>query len=408
MNDMKKLAVVTTHPIQYHVPWLIRLAEKKIRVKVFYTWEQSSQGSVYDPGFGHNIRWDIPLLEGYEYVFVKNSSRRPGVEHFRGIVNPDLVERIESWSPDGLLVIGWNYHSHLQVLRHFHGKVPIYFRGDSHLLHEKTGWRKLLRRLFLTWVYKHVDYALYVGSNNRSYYLRHGLKLNQLVFSPQAIDIGRFSQPEAVYARQAQERKHELGIPPYHLTVLYAGKMTKVKNPSFILELAEACRDLPLSFLLVGDGHLKEGLMERSSDKPNIHFMNFQNQTIMPAVYRMGDVFIMPSLSETWGMGINEAMACGKPVIASEKVGCAADLVLEGKTGIVFQLGDIGKCAGFLRRVCEDRSLLAEMGRNASDLIQYFSFSHIVDSVAQVMGQPAEKESGSPRQTDYITDYRAV
>jgi hypothetical protein len=72
--------------------------------------------------------------------------------------------------------------------------------------------------------------------------------------------------------------------------------------------------------------------------------------------------------------------------------------VLEGKTGIVFQLGDIDRCARFLRQVCEDRALLAEMGRNASDLIQYFSFSHIVDSVAQVMGLPAEKESGHPQQ----------
>jgi glycosyltransferase involved in cell wall biosynthesis len=405
---MKKLAVVTTHPIQYHVPWLTLLAEKNIRVKVFYTWEQSSEGSIYDPGFGQNIRWDIPLLDGYEYVFVKNSSRRPGVEHFRGIINPDLIERIESWVPDGLLVIGWNYHSHLRCLRHFHGRIPIYFRGDSHLLHEKAGWRKLLRRLFLTWVYKHVDYALYVGSNNRSYYLRHGLKLNQLLFSPQAIDIDRFSHPDAVYSGQARDRKKELGIPAYHLTVLFAGKMTKVKNPSFILELAEVCRALPVSWLLVGDGHLKEGLMERSAGKPNIHFMSFQNQTIMPAVYRMGDVFIMPSLSETWGMAINEAMACGKPVIASELVGCAADLVQEGKTGIVFQLGDIDKCARFLRLVCEDRELLAEMGRNASELIQFFSFSQIVDSVARVMGATPEKGFGEPKLTDHLSDCTTV
>jgi len=103
---MKKLAVVTTHPIQYHVPWMIRLAEKKIRIKVFYTWEQSGSGNVYDAGFGRNIQWDIPLLEGYEHEFVDNVARSPGVHHFRGIVNPDLIDRIESWAPDGVLVIG--------------------------------------------------------------------------------------------------------------------------------------------------------------------------------------------------------------------------------------------------------------------------------------------------------------
>jgi glycosyltransferase involved in cell wall biosynthesis len=384
--NSKKLAVVTTHPIQYHVPWLIRLAEKNIKIKVFYTWEQSALGSVYDTGFGQHIRWDIPMLQGYDYEFVENTARQPGVGHFQGIINPTLISKIEAWAPDGLLVIGWNYRSHLKALRYFHGKVPVYFRGDSVLLHERIGWRKLFRRLFLTWVYQHVDYALYVGSNNKSYYLRHGLQPSQLVFSPQAIDIDRFAEPNALYACQAQERKDALGIPRHHLTVLYAGKMTRVKNPAFILDLAEACEGLPVSFVLVGDGYLKEGLMKRSAGKSNVYFMSFQNQTIMPAVYRMGDVFIMPSLSETWGMGINEAMACGKPVIASEMMGCAADLVEENKTGIVFQLDDLDKCVKYLRQVNGNRHLLTEMGANARARVQSFSFSHIVESVAQVMG----------------------
>ncbi len=277
----KKLAVVTTHPIQYHVPWLIRLAEKNINIKVFYTWEQSALGSVYDPGFGQHIRWDIPLLEGYEYEFVENTASRPGADHFRGIINPALIDKIEAWAPDGLLVIGWNYHSHLKCLRHFHGRIPIYFRGDSVLLHERTGWRKLFRRLFLSWVYQHVDYALYVGSHNRSYFLRHGLRPEQLVFSPQAMDITRFAEPDAQYARQAQERKEALGIPPGELTVLFAGKMTRVKNPSFVLDLADACGELPVSFLLVGDGYLKEGLMRRAKGRAKVHFLSFQNQTVM-------------------------------------------------------------------------------------------------------------------------------
>jgi glycosyltransferase involved in cell wall biosynthesis len=382
----KKLAVVTTHPIQYHVPWLIRLAEKNIRIKVFYTWEQSGLGSVYDPGFGQQIRWDIPLLEGYDYEFVENTAGRPGGDHFRGIVNPALIEKIEAWAPDGLLIIGWNFHSHLQCLRHFHERIPVYFRGDSVLLHERTGWRKLFRRLFLSWVYRHVDYAFYVGSNNRSYFLRHGLKPEQLVFSPQAIDIARFSAPDVDYSRQALERKEALGIPAGNLTVLFAGKMTRVKNPAFVLDLAEACAELPVSFLLVGDGYLKEGLMRRAAGWANVHFLSFQNQTIMPAVYRMGDVYIMPSLSETWGMGVNEAMACGKPVMASKMVGSAADLVLEERTGIVFSLPDTRKCVDYLRRMSEDRRLLGQMGANARVHIQSFSFSHIVDSVAFVMG----------------------
>ena len=132
---MKKLAIVTTHPVQYNVPWIVRLAEKDIQIKVFYTFEQSSKGAVYDSGFGKEVKWDIPLLDGYDYEFVHNTAKKPGLVRFMGIVNPTLVKKIADWDPDQLLVIGWNYHSHLQVMRYFHRRIPIYFRGDSVPLH---------------------------------------------------------------------------------------------------------------------------------------------------------------------------------------------------------------------------------------------------------------------------------
>src|SRR5258707_5487543 len=272
---MKKLAIVTTHPIQYHVPWLIRLAEKKIAIKVFYTYEQSRSGTVFDPGFGRNIQWDIPLLDGYEYEFVPNTASRRGLETFRGIVNPTLIEKIEAWQAGALLVIGWNYQSHLRCMRHFYNRIPVYFRGDSVLLHEKKGLRRLARRIFLTWVYHHVDYAMYVGTNNKSYFLRHGLKLSQLIFSPQAIDIGRFAQSDAGNLQLAQRWKKDLAIPEGNLTVLFAGKLTKVKNPTFVLDLAQLCKHLPLSFVLVGDGYLKPELQRRAQGQSNVFFMGF-------------------------------------------------------------------------------------------------------------------------------------
>jgi glycosyltransferase involved in cell wall biosynthesis len=385
MNGMKRLAVVTTHPVQYHVPWLIRLAERGVELKVFYTWEQARNGNVYDPGFGRKIQWDIPMLQGYDYLFVKNIAPRPGTHHFLGIINPGLIKAIESWNPDCLLVFGWNFTSHLQVLRHFHKKIPILFRGDSVLLHEEKGIRKWARRLFLTWVYRHIDYALYVGTHNKSYFIKHGLRPSQLIYSPQAIDVDRFSGSGKNGSYEVGNWKKELGIPAGHITVLYAGKMTKVKNPSFVIDLAGACRDLPLTFVLVGNGHLKADLQKKCKGNPRVIFLDFQNQSMMPLVYRLGDILIMPSIKETWGLAISEAMACGRPVMASEKVGCAVDLVVENETGMTFGVGDVDKCARFLKSICADRGHLAEMGANSSTLIQSFAFTHIVDSITDVL-----------------------
>src|SRR4051812_19041240 len=123
---MKKLAIVSTHPIQYNAPWFSRLAQSPdLNVRVFYTWSQSQGGAKYDPGFGKTIEWDIPLLEGYDYTFVRNIAPDPGSHHFKGIDNPSLIREIQAWKPDGLLVIGWAYKSHLACLRHFKGKLPV-------------------------------------------------------------------------------------------------------------------------------------------------------------------------------------------------------------------------------------------------------------------------------------------
>src|SRR5450432_2477536 len=185
MLPLKKLAIVTSHPIQYNAPLFQLLAKRgHIRIKVFYSWGKHAIESKFDPGFGKVIKWDIPLLDGYEYEFLENVSSEKGSHHFKGIVNPDILKQIDSFDPDSILVFGWAFQSHLKVLRHYHNKKRILFRGDSTLLRRSSAIKEKARTLFLTWVYKHIDIALYVGQRNLSYFKKYGLKNNQLVFAP--------------------------------------------------------------------------------------------------------------------------------------------------------------------------------------------------------------------------------
>src|SRR4051794_19160054 len=118
----KRLAIITTHPIQYYAPIFKLLQQRKnIEITVFYTWGESAANK-YDPDFNKIVEWDIPLLEGYPYQWVKNTSADAGSHHFKGIVNPDLIEKVSKWQPDAVLIFGWAYHSHLKALRYFKGK----------------------------------------------------------------------------------------------------------------------------------------------------------------------------------------------------------------------------------------------------------------------------------------------
>ena len=333
----KRLAIVSTHPIQYNAP-LFRLLSQRgiIDVKVFYTWSQSKD-TVKDKEFGRDIVWDIPLLEGYKYEYIENVSQKPK-QKFRGLVNPELIPAIQQWKPDAVLVFGWNFSSHFKVMRHFHGRVPVWFRGDSTLLDEVPGVKTFIRRQVLRFVYSFVDHAFYVGQNNKKYFLAHGLKESQLTFAPHAIDNTRFSNENAV--NDGKRWRQELGYSDNDIVLVYAGKIYGVKNMiSFTQQFkkyVESSDNSHLKLLVIGNGAEENSL----ATHPSIKRLPFQNQSKMPAVYNIGDILVLPSISETWGLVVNEAFAAGKPVIVSNKVGCAIDLVKDGENGFYFSLTD--------------------------------------------------------------------
>lgn len=381
---MKKLAIVTSHPIQYNAPWFRLLSErKKLELKVFYTWSQA-QTKVKDKTFGRTIQWDIPLLEGYDYEVVENVAKEPGSHHFKGINCPDLIRKLKAFQPDAILVFGWNFKSNLKVLRNFKGKVPLWFRGDSTLLDETPGLKTFLRRLVLRWVYSHVDKAFYVGSANKDYYLKHGLKESQLVYAPHTIDNDRFGDDtEKQYQAKADKWRQDLGIHREDLVVIFAGKFETKKQPDLLIDAvieANSHRAHPMKLVLVGNGPLEEDLKEKAKGHDFITFIPFQNQSQMPVVYRLGDVYCLPSKGpgETWGLAVNEAMASGRPVIVSDKMGCASDLVNES-TGWMFPVDQPESLQKIL--VGLEKKELETRGTPAHNFVQNWSFERLVSSL---------------------------
>lgn len=302
--------------------------EPEIDLMVFYTWGEGALGPKFDPDFGKEIDWDIPLLDGYNYKFLKNISKEPGSHHFKGIINPTLNKEIEDWGPDIIWVWGWSFDSHLKAIRYFKGKVPVWFRGDSTLLDEPKGFsiKKSFRRIFLKWVYSYIDKAFYVGTHNKAYFKAHGLKENQLVYAPHAIDNDRFADPNGKFSEEARKWREDLGINSSSKVLIFVGKFEEKKNPFYFRKLIEeAGKDI--TGIMVGNGHLEKDL--KSNVPKNLLFLPFQNQSKMPVIYRMANALILPSIGpgETWGLVMNEALACGIPVFASEKCGGAIDLI---------------------------------------------------------------------------------
>jgi glycosyltransferase involved in cell wall biosynthesis len=338
-----RLGVVVSHPIQYFVPLYRRLTKRNdIELKVFYTWHAAT-GSQRDPGFQQEIKWDIPLIDGYEFELVRNVARNPGTHHFFGLRNPELVDRVVSWRPDAVQITGYAFAAHLNAIRQLSRRgIPVLFRGDSHLLDEQQrGVRWKLKHLILSRIYRDVRGCLYVGKHNYDYYRAFGVPESRLFYCPHSIDVDRFAEPNDELEARASAWKRELAIPETVRVMLFAGKFQSEKRP---LQLMRAILNMDresVILVLVGGGELEQGVRELAAVAPDrFRILPFQNQSLMPVVYRLGDLFVLPSVSETWGLAVNEALASGRRVLLSNRVGCASDVVTSREIGDIFTTFD--------------------------------------------------------------------
>lgn len=341
-----KLATLSTHPIQYNAPLFRMLHEDDgIELKVFFTktWNQVK----FDPNFQREVVWDIPVSEGYPHA-TYDASHKDG--------KLSLATAIRDFRPDALLVYGWNFPGHLTMMRTFHGSIPIWFRGDSHLLDPIPIWKRTLRRLWLTWVYQHIDFAFTVGSANETYFEWCGLKPNQMARAPHAVDNAFFKRDNSSRQEEALRWRSELGIDPTDPVVLFAGKLEPKKQPGFLLQAWHDLNDTKSHILMVGSGPEELYLQRKWAHVPRVHFLGFQNQQKMPVVYRMSDVFCLPSAGpgETWGLAINEALASGTPCIVSDRAGCAQDMGLLSQHVYVASSKDQSQWTQILRGIFND------------------------------------------------------
>lgn len=376
-TSRERLAIVTTHPIQYHTPWFRSIAANSaFDLKVFYLWDFGIEAR-RDQGFGQDIQWDIPLLDGYAYVFVPNASRDPGTHHFFGLQNPTLFQRLRDFRPDAALLIGYKYASLLKLIFAGGRPFPLIMKGDSHrLVPRSQSIKSQLTNRIISHIYRRFTAVLYVGKANRDYFRMHGVAEDRLFFSPHAVDNDRFGGNLQATRMAAAAWRRELGISDDHLLILFAGKFEDKKCPLDLLQAFTRLDRADVSLLFVGDGHRRDELQRRAANIPRVFFAPFQNQTKMPRTYATCDLFVLPSFGpeETWGLSVNEALCLRRAVVVSTHVGCGPDLVRNGTNGLTFPAGDVAALAQVLKEALADRPRLVDWGEAGYKVVTDYSY----------------------------------
>lgn len=352
-EPVARLGIVSTHPIQYQVPWFQALAaEPRVDLTVGYGWlpDPASQGV----GFGTPFQWDLPLLEGYRATELQRPNGRPRLSGFFGIRLRGIGRWLRARSLDALVVTGWNSWALVQAT--FAARrlgIPVLVRGDSNDLRPRAALVRRLHRAFL----RLFDAFLVVGKANRRFYRASGVPETNLFACPHFVDNERLVAQSAAAAPRRSELRAEWGVPDAAVCALFAGKLVEAKNLTealAALKLASAAAP-QLHLLVVGEGPLAGELRSLvARERLPATFAGFLNQTEIPAAYAAADFLVLPSRSETWGLVVNEAMACGLPAAVSDRVGCAEDLVEPGVTGYVYPSGDAEALArGFVALACD-------------------------------------------------------
>jgi glycosyltransferase involved in cell wall biosynthesis len=385
-----RLAIVTTHPIQYHAKWYRLLAaHPDLKMHVYYC-HQATPSEQANAGFGVEFDWDVPLLSGYPFTFLKNVADPPGPGRFRGFDTPEIGDIIRRLQYDAVMVNGWNYKSAWQAIRAcWKSGVKVAVRSDSHLQTPRGLFARITKAAVYPRFIPRFDACLAVGKWSREYFLRYGAKPARTFLVPHAVDNDFFRSEAERFKPVRSNLRKQWGLEDDALVFAFSGKFIEKKRPTDFVRAIHlaAQRSSRIQGLMVGDGPLRGGCEEFARNhNVAVSFVGFLNQSQIASAYTACDALVLPSDGgETWGLVVNEAMACGRPAIVSDKVGCGPDLIVKEKTGSIFPVGNVEALASQIVQIADDPTRPAEMGAHASRMIENYSPIVAVDNLVQCL-----------------------
>lgn len=375
---MRRLAYLVSHPIQYQAPLLRYIAKHaEFALEVWYLSDFSVR-SYMDAGFGRQVSWDSDLTSGYPFEVLPGWGSHNKPTFYRP-VSRTLATRIDRSRIDALWLHGWASNVNLRALFLARSRgIPTLIRSESHSGCRPTSILGKVSEASKPLLLRQFDGYLSIGSRNMDWYLKNGVAADRIFSVPYAVDNAAFQAAVKSVAPNREKLRHSFGFAPGRPIVLFASKMQRRKRPS---DLLSAWTILPVEhrpyLLFVGDGEERRPLEQQVSQQnlEGVRFVGFRNQSEMPALYDLCDVFVLPSEREPWGLVINEVLNAARPVIVSDEVGCGPDLVREAQTGYVVKVGDVVGLAGRINRLTSDAPMARSMGAAGRCLVDSWNFS---------------------------------
>ncbi len=403
MSGPVRLALFAGSPVYYQAPLYRRLAaDSRLDFTAIFA---SSAGATrpVDGGYGRPVEWGVDALEGYRRIFLRRADRNPTSGGVFALRDFDIVTLLIRERYEVLWLHGYHTVTHIvaALTQRALGGSRL-FREDQTLLSPRARWKTVMKSVGLPTFFGG-GYGLFVGTENRRWFARWGVPEHRLFHVPYAVDNNALRVAARELVPRREQLRAELGIEreagPVILTL---GRLIPKKQPLHLLDAFRQVRaNRRCTLLVVGSGLLEQELRQKVDAEriPDVVFAGFLDQTEIARAYVAADAFaLVSSHDETWGLVVNEAMNFGLPVVVSDKVGCAADLVVDGRNGFVVPSRDREALAHAFQKLVESAELRQRFGQASIDIVSQWTYDRtaaaLCDAVAAAVGAERWSHAG--------------
>lgn len=323
-----------------------------------------------DPGLR---QWQVYKNE-IQFSYDVLPAWRKRVGKYNLLINRGVGAALVHSQPQVILCGGYNYLASWQAAvwakRH---NIPVVLWSES-TAHDSRRHRwpvEFMKSSFL----RRCRACVAAGQSSRDYLIQLGASPEKIFIAPNAVDIDFYASLAAQARRHAAEVRTRHALPPRYF--LYAGRLVPQKG---VFDLLAAYAKLEprhrshIGLVFAGDGESRSQLAERATaiQPGSVRFCGFLHREQLAELYALAEALMFPTHSDPWGLVVNEAMACGLPIIASHVAGCVPDLVKNAENGFVVPPGNIEALTNAMHAVIDDASTTQEFAaRSASNIKAY-------------------------------------
>ena len=387
MKNSYKILIFAGNPTQYHAPIFRLLYQRLGGHSLVLFAEDLGAEPFYSKELDSVIKWDVPILDGYEYMYFKNYASRDSKGFFSRI-NPGLIWYVFRSDAQFVLVHGYDTLSSWFVfLTAMLSRKKILWRGEAierkgaYKNFYKAFLKKIVLKFYFKWPYR-IFYSC--GANKR--YLEQYIDEDRLKFLPCAVDNSFFELNKIKDKTELSRLKSSLGIPDDHTVFGTTCRLTSRKRVNLLLGALHELGLNNVTILIIGDGPERKSLQDLALIYDlNVVFVGFVGQFQVARYLSLLDVFVLLSEYDASPKALNEALSYSLPLIVSDGIGTAYDLVCHGVNGFIVSTGRESDLVKYLQLLAEDGNLRAKMGERTTELLTTFSIENDVKAIEDVL-----------------------